>query len=84
MNDRSLGLPYPYGELDDSTILSPRFETIIHVHRDPFSQISSFTSHSKKSYVFVQQLMSLLRFESLLPQTYLKVINKLIPYYYFY
>jgi hypothetical protein len=55
VNDYLLGLQYPFGKLTDSqrTFLSPRFDNVIHVIRNPLDQISSFTAHTNKSYDFV-------------------------------
>ena len=54
-----LNTTYPFGRLVGRTVsaLYPRFETVIHVVRDPLSQIASFTAHTNKTYDFVLNAM---------------------------
>lgn len=59
VNDRMLNTTYPFGRLMGRTVsaLYPRFETVVHVVRDPLSQIASFTAHTNKTYDFVLNAM---------------------------
>jgi len=51
VNDRAVGLPYPYGPLSPHS--HPRFGLVLHLVRSPWSQISSFSGHHRRSKDFV-------------------------------
>jgi len=50
---------YPFGRLkaDERSLLSPRFDQVIHVIRNPLDQISSFTCHTNRTYEFTYRIM---------------------------
>lgn len=57
MNEWITNSTYPWGDIQQSSYFSPRFERVVHVIRSPLDQISSFTAHTNKSYEFVLQQM---------------------------
>ena len=63
VNDVFSGIEYPHhaklqGSLAQHGFLNPRFQTIIHVIRNPLQHISSFTSHLTQSYQFIVSSMA--------------------------
>lgn len=61
VNDVFLETSYPHhAYLSNSTILWPRFDTVVHIVRCPMQQISSLTSHVEKSFNFIRKLLEFL------------------------
>lgn len=59
VNDVMLNTLYPHHAFLSTRslgILSPRFDEVIHVTRNPLAHISSFTAHLSSSYAFVQMV----------------------------
>jgi hypothetical protein len=53
VNDWLGKVEYPYGTLEESSYLNPRFHHVYHLIRSPMKQISSVTAHTNKTYQFI-------------------------------
>lgn len=55
-----MNVTYPFGRLKEHerSLLSPRFDRVIHVIRNPLDQISSFTCHTNRTYEFTYRIMN--------------------------
>lgn len=67
-------LEYPFrAKLIGSTVLSPRFEHVVHITRCPLRQIASLTAHRSESYHFLWKYMEAWNYSAITQNEQLQV-----------